>query len=69
MSDLRRSATEVKRDHDHKAKWAHGARQRGQETVLFDQWTIDPAGPVRLRPVAPTSSAYVLYLILVSYVH
>ncbi|RAO72471.1 uncharacterized protein BHQ10_008483 [Talaromyces amestolkiae] len=57
MSDLRRSATEVKRDHDHKAKWAHGARQYGQETALFDKWTIDSAGPVRLRPVAPASSA------------
>lgn len=59
MSDLRRSATEVKRDHDHKAKWAHGARQYGQETASFDKWTIDSAGPVRLRPVHPPSSASV----------
>lgn len=28
MADLRRSGTEAKRDHDHKAKWAYGARSR-----------------------------------------
>ncbi|EED14300.1 conserved hypothetical protein [Talaromyces stipitatus ATCC 10500] len=57
MSDLRRSATGVKRVHNHKAKWAHGARQYGQQASSFDKWTKDSAGPVRLRPVPPTSSA------------
>ncbi|EEA19877.1 hypothetical protein TMatcc_010020 [Talaromyces marneffei ATCC 18224] len=57
MSDLRRSATEVKRDHDHKAKWAHGACQYGREAPSFDKWTIDSAGPGRLRPVPATSAA------------
>lgn len=28
MADLRRAGTEAKRDHDHKAKWAYGARSR-----------------------------------------
>lgn len=57
MSDLRRSATAVKRHHDHKAKWAHGARRYGQhQPATFDKWTIDAAVPVRQRP-APTPSA------------
>lgn len=54
MSDLRRSATEVKRDHDHKAKWARGARLHRAEK---SGWDVDAAGPVRLRPELPRSSA------------
>ncbi|KAH8689955.1 hypothetical protein BGW36DRAFT_364691 [Talaromyces proteolyticus] len=50
MSDLRRSAIEVKRDHDHKAKWAHGAR-------VSQHHIHDPALPFLQRPAGPLSQA------------
>lgn len=61
MSDLRRSATEAKRDHDHKAKWARGARQHGRSRQDQAPWDglsgVSPATPMRLRPALPPSSA------------
>lgn len=41
MADLRRAGTEVKRDHDHKAKWAYGARGRNKDNTGL----LRPAGP------------------------
>jgi hypothetical protein len=60
MSDLRHSATEVKRDHDHKAKWARGARQHNNTRGVqpeWDSWDIGLTSPMRLRPALPPSSA------------
>ena len=53
-SDLRRSATESKRVHDQKAKWAYGTR--GSEPFMHDL-NADSTGRVSThnRPVNPSS--------------
>ncbi|EEH21453.1 hypothetical protein PABG_03669 [Paracoccidioides brasiliensis Pb03] len=51
-SDLRRSATEAKRVHDHKAKWALGIRPN---THIWMTGTVKIPGTTRVRPNRPES--------------
>lgn len=51
-SDLRRSAMETKRHHDHKAKWAYGARSS------FIPKYESVRQPTHLRPAHPEHPFY-----------
>ncbi|PGH00858.1 hypothetical protein AJ80_09110 [Polytolypa hystricis UAMH7299] len=51
--DLRRSATEAKRDHDHNAKWALGARSRQCRSNYAE--LDSPQEVSNLRPAVPQS--------------